>query len=44
MNNLKDILTEFIELIQRLAYKLDDAEVYYGAKDLYDKIMEVLND
>lgn len=44
MNDLKDILTDIIELIQHIAYKTDDLELLNDAKDLYDKIMEVLDD
>ena len=44
MNDLKDILTDIIELIQHIAYKIDDLELLNDAKDLYTKIMEVLND
>ena len=44
MNDLKDILTDIVELIQHIAYRTDNLELLNDAKDLYDKIMEVLND
>ena len=41
MNDLKDILTEFTELIQRIANIIGATLIYDDAKDLYNKIMEV---
>lgn len=44
MNDLKNILTDFTDLIQRIALLIDDIELFNDAKDLYNKIMEELND
>lgn len=44
MNDLQDILTDLVELIQHIAYQTDDLELLNDSKDLFDKIMMVLKD
>lgn len=44
LEQLQDILTDFIELIQRIANIIGATGIYDDAKDLYNKIMEELRD